>query len=209
MTTKTTTRTVDVVSKEEWKALVKAQELNRTQLLRSGMGTGTGTGTGTEESSQFFTLHQDKHGELFSHEDVTWDINASVLCVVEIKNGQIVSVDSSFSYSFTGGTGIGDYGQYHNVMLQGNTFMGSTSGVYSNYSEQIQDDYYDFYNSVSTASATLHGIGFSIGGNTVDEEGNPISFSYWSAIMDIRLACGATYDPFHNSVSINPSISTF
>jgi len=148
MTTKTTTRTVDVVSKEEWKALVKAQELNRTQLLRSGMGTGTGTGTGTEESSQFFTLHQDKHGELFSHEDVTWDINASVLCVVEVKNGQIVSVDSSFSYSFTGGTGIGDYGQYHNVMLQGNTFMGSTSGVYSNYSEQIQDDYYDFYNSV-------------------------------------------------------------
>lgn len=61
----------------------------------------------------------------------------------------------------------------------------------------------------TTASATLHGIGFSIGGNTVDEEGNPISFSYWSAIMDIRLACGATYDPFHNSVSINPSISTF
>ena len=146
MTTKTTRRNIDIVSKEEWKALVKAQELNRTHLLRSGMGTGTG---------------------------------------------------------------IGDYGQYHNVMLQGNTFMGSTSGVYSNYSEQIQDDYYDFYNSVSTASATLHGIGFSIGGNTVDEEGNPISFSYWSAIMDIRLACGATYDPFHNSVSINPSISTF
>ena len=85
MTTKTTRRNIDIISKEEWKALDKALELNRTHLLRSGMGTGTG---------------------------------------------------------------IGDYGQYHNVMLQGNTFMGSTSGVYSNYSEQIQDDYYDFYNSV-------------------------------------------------------------
>jgi hypothetical protein len=49
MKKKTVRRNIDVVSKEEWKALVKAQELNRTQLLRSGMGTGTGTGTGTEE----------------------------------------------------------------------------------------------------------------------------------------------------------------
>ena len=46
MKKKTVRRNIDVVSKEEWKALVKAQELNRTQLLRSGMGTGTGTGTG-------------------------------------------------------------------------------------------------------------------------------------------------------------------
>jgi hypothetical protein len=117
MTTKTTRRNIEVVSKEEWKALVKAQELNRTQLLRSGMGTGTGTGS---------------------------------------------------------------YGQYSNADLQGNSIYGSNAGCYAYHND--------------TASTVLHGIGFSIDGSAIDEEGDPVHFSYAQTTRDVRLSCRAYFD---------------
>lgn len=173
--------------------------------LPSSIGTGTGTGTGSQV--QRFIINQNLHGDLFSQGDISWDISGSVQCTVEVKDGQIISVDTNFSYSFSGGNSMGNYGDYTNLSFQGNTFTGSTAGVYSNVSQQIKDNYYDFYNSVSTASATLHGIGFSIDGSGFDELGNPVFVPYWNDTKDIELSCRATYDPYHNTISIEPTIT--
>ena len=177
MKKKTVRRNIDVVSKEEWKALVKAQELNRTQLLRSGMG--TGTGTGTEEQSHFYSFGEDFSND-FSFENITWDMGMFAMCVVEVKNNEIVSIDANFSYSFVGGSGTGSYGQYSNADLQGNSIYGSNAGCYAYHND--------------TASTVLHGIGFTIDGSAIDEEGDPVHFSYAQTTRDVRLSCRAYFD---------------
>ena len=199
MTTKTTRRNIDIVSKEEWKALVKAQELNRTQLLRSGMGTGTGTGTGTEELSHFYTFQKNLHGELFSFENISWDLSGDAFCVVEVKNGKIVSADADFSYRFSGGNGIGSNSDYNNIYLQGNTYIGSTLGILG-YKDNM-DDSPEF-----SGTSILSGIGFSIDGSTTNENGEPINFSYATTTRNIRLSYRFFFDDFTGELSFEPIV---
>ena len=51
------------------------------------------------------------------------------------------------------------------------------------------------------------GIGFSIDGSGFDELGNPVFVPYWNDTKDIELSCRATYDPYHNTISIEPTIT--
>ena len=143
MTKKTTRRNIDIISKEEWKALVKAQELNRTQLLRSGMGTGTGTGTGPILYSQTFNIHQE-----YTLDGYTWevsnDLTVEYYIVVDAQTGErrVCTTDANVNTEFTGGERDSiSYGNYENVELSGNnlSFGGKQNTSFNNNTVTMSD----------------------------------------------------------------------
>ena len=137
MTRKTARRNIDVVSKEEWKALVKAQEQDRTHLLSSGMGTGTGTGTGTEER----VIHQIGSYDIrtsFEANNLTWNVtgivNWSIDTIYNRETGEyeILLATASFSAgataeSMTDVNGVTTTGNNMNFVGSGNYVDGYVS----------------------------------------------------------------------------------
>jgi hypothetical protein len=159
MKKKTVRRNINVVSKEEWKALVKAQELNRTQLLRSGMGTGTGTGA----SEGGFIGNYSGDGMItgdISFGGITWSFGGYVFCTAYVNNNMNSSLTSAlFSFHLIAGGGFEENEEYGTITLQGNSIDGSV------YATSLGSE---------TASATLHNVILTITRTATvqDEEGN-------------------------------------
>ena len=194
MTKKTVRRNIDVVSNEEWKALVKAQELNRTQLLRSGMGTGTGTSESGGSSEPETYSDSCSIYDVFTYNGIDWMGSGSFWCIADVRsNGYNYSIDITsitLSFRLLGGSGE-DIVNGHAATLQGN-----------NISIFVRPDEFAGTSHIEEVTFTIHRTT-----DDTDEEGNPVILPSLSTTGILTFSISANYDPSSHEFSLHGSVS--